>query len=362
MNKNHYAAIMAGGIGSRFWPASRSEMPKQFLDILGTGETLLQTTFKRIANIIPAENIYIVTNDLYADLVQSQLPFIRSEQIVCEPNRRNTAPCIAYISYKIFQQNPQAIMLVAPSDHLILDTQTFKEVCHTALNYCSQHDDLLTLGIKPNRPDTNYGYIQYFMEPSDTTDAIHKVKTFTEKPDLELAKQFLQSGDFLWNAGIFVWQLKTIINALKKYLPEIAYAFEENTDAFNTDEEANYIKTVYSQCINISIDYGILEKAQNVKVIPANFGWSDLGTWSSLWAQKEKDKNGNAVYPQTILTNNAQNNIVFAPENKTVIVEGISDFCIIDTEDVLVLCPKEKEYLIKEYMQQLKAKGKTDIL
>lgn len=352
MNKNYYVAIMAGGIGSRFWPMSRTHMPKQFLDILNTGKTLIQWTFERFSAFIPVENIFIVTNESYAPIVQEQLPELPRENIVSEPSRKNTAPCIAYISYKILKQNPEANLICAPADHLIMDGTAFCKVCLEALQFVDKHPALLTLGIKPTRPDTGYGYIQY--ETEAVSDNIYKVKTFTEKPNRELAKTFLKSGDFLWNAGIFVWHIKSIIQAFQEYLPELTELFEPEMDKLNTPEEAASIEFIYTQCTNISIDYGIMEKADNVYVIPADFGWSDLGTWASAYDNLEKDYFGNAVSGKNVLVIDATKCMVKAPHDKLVLLQGLDDFIVIDTPDVLLICRKENEQQIKEYVAEVK--------
>lgn len=286
MNKHHYVAIMAGGIGSRFWPMSRTSHPKQFLDVLGVGKTLIQQTFERYSKVVPAENIYIVTSVEYASLVKKQLPEIAEENILSEPYRKNTAPCIAYVSFKLINKDPKACLVAAPSDHLVLETDEFVKTTHTALNFVDHLNAFVTLGIKPTYPNTGYGYIQH-----DTIEAaagIFKVKTFTEKPNLELAKTFIASGDFLWNAGIFFWKVKNILTAFEKYLPEMYEIFATEKDKFNTAEEGSVLNNIYPQCSNISIDFGIMEKADNVYVIPASFGWSDLGTWKSAGKTSKK--------------------------------------------------------------------------
>ena len=279
MNPHHYVAIMAGGIGSRFWPMSRTHFPKQFLDILNTGRTLIQSTYDRFAKFIPAENIYVVTSAQYRDIVLEQLPSLTSEQVLCEPSRKNTAPCVAYISYKLQERDPEANLICAPADHLILDQSSFEEICLQALNFTNEIKALVTLGIEPTNPNTGYGYIQY--DQRSVAPNIFKVKTFTEKPDKELAKTFVASGDFLWNAGIFVWRTSNIIQAFETHLSEIHEVFDGEKKHFNTPQEQQAIDRIYPQCVNISIDYGIMEKADNVYVIPSSFGWSDLGTWAS---------------------------------------------------------------------------------
>jgi mannose-1-phosphate guanylyltransferase len=352
MKKDNYVAIMAGGIGSRFWPMSRTAFPKQFLDILNQGRTLIQSTYDRFAQFIPKENIYIVTSQQYESIVIKQLPDINPENVLCEPSRKNTAPCVAYISYKLQQLNPKSNLICAPADHLVSDTTAFTKVSIEALDFTAKHNALLTLGIKPTHPNTGYGYIQY--EEHSVTDNVYKVKTFTEKPDVELAKTFLASGDFLWNAGIFVWQTKNIIQAFEKYLPEINEVFDAEKKLFNTPEEKNAIEKIYPQCVNISIDYGIIEKADNVYVIPSSFGWSDLGAWGSAYDNLEKDYLQNAVVGNHVIIFDAVKNMVHADNKKLVLLQGLEDFIVVDTHDVLLICKKEKEQEIKEYLAEVK--------
>ncbi|MBK6634867.1 MAG: mannose-1-phosphate guanylyltransferase [Chitinophagaceae bacterium] len=352
MNKNNYVAIMAGGIGSRFWPISRTDYPKQFLDILNTGRTLIQATFDRFAKFIPAENIYIITFEQYKDIVAKQIPELPVENILCEPSRKNTAPCVAYISYKLHQKNANANLICAPADHIISDQDGFEKVCKDALQFTAHIKGLLTLGIKPTHPNTGYGYIQY--EQHAVSDNVYKVKTFTEKPDKELAKTFIASGDFLWNAGIFVWQVKNIIKAFEKHLPEQAEVFEAEKQHFNTKKEKGATERIYPLCVNISIDYGVMEKADNVYIIPSSFGWSDLGTWSSVYENLEKDYLGNAVAGEHVMVIDATNNVIHADNKKLVLLQGLDDFVVVDTQDVLLICKKEKEQEIKEYVAEIK--------
>jgi mannose-1-phosphate guanylyltransferase len=354
MNKNHYVAIMAGGIGSRFWPMSRQEFPKQFLDILNTGRTLIQATFDRFAAFIPKENIYIVTFEHYRDIVAGQLPELNPANILCEPSRKNTAPCIAFIAYKLRQLNPEANLICAPADHIITDNsnESFYTVCSYALGFTASIKALVTLGIQPTRPNTGYGYIQREQQSVDKN--IFKVKTFTEKPDLELAQAFIASGDFLWNAGIFVWQVKNIIRAFEQYLPEMHEVFDAEKEAFNTPNESEAIARIYPQCVNISIDYGVMEKADNVYVIPASFGWSDLGTWASAYETLEKDYLDNAVAGDSVVIFDATRNMVHAENKKLIVLQGLDDFIVVDTPDVLLICKKEKEQEIKEYVAEIK--------
>ncbi|MEO6904789.1 MAG: sugar phosphate nucleotidyltransferase [Ginsengibacter sp.] len=352
MNKNNYVAIMAGGIGSRFWPVSRVGLPKQFLDILNTGKTLIQSTFDRFAQYIPIENIYIVTSYHYKELVAKQLPLLPEKNIVCEPSRKNTAPCVAYISYKLQQLNPKSNLICAPADHLILDDTAFVKTSIEALEFTEKNNALLTLGIKPFQPNTGYGYIQY--EQQSVSDNIYKVKTFTEKPDLELAKTFIASGDFLWNAGIFVWQTKNIIKAFEKYLPEIHELFDGAKKVMNSVKEKEAIDLIYPLCVNISIDYGILEKAANVYVIPSSFGWSDLGTWGSAYENLEKDYHENAVAGNNIILFDSSKNIIHTTGDKLILLQGLEDFIVVDTADALLVCKKENEQNIKEYLSEIR--------
>ncbi len=331
---------------------SRTDFPKQFLDILNTGRTLIQATFDRFAMFIPKENIYVVTSEQYAGIVAKQLPEIPEENILSEPSRKNTAPCVAYISYKLKQLNPDANLICAPADHLILQPDVFKNVCIKALDFTSHIKGLVTLGIKPTYPNTGYGYIQY--EQQAVSNDVFKVKTFTEKPDKELAEAFLQSGDFLWNAGIFVWQVKNIIAAFEKFLPEMHDVFDAEKNYFNTEDEPGAIERIYPQCINISIDYGVMEKADNVYIIPASFGWSDLGTWTSAYDNLEKDYFENAVAGNNVVVIDATRNMVHADNNKLVLLQGLDDFIVVDTKDVLLICKKDREQEIKEYVAEVK--------
>lgn len=343
---------MAGGIGSRFWPISRTDYPKQFLDILNTGRTLIQSTYDRFAKFIPAENIYVITFDQYKDIVAKQLSDLPAENILCEPSRKSTAPCIAYISYKLHQLNSHANLICAPADHIITGEAEFEAECKEALQFTAHIKGLITLGIKPTYPNSGYGYIQY--EPHAVSDNVYKVKTFTEKPDIELAKTFISSGDFLWNAGIFVGQVKNIIRAFEKHLPEMAEVFEAEKNHFNTKQEKKAIERIYPQCVNISIDYGVMEKADNVYIIPSSFGWSDLGTWNSIYENVEKDYLGNAVAGNHVMVIDATNNVVHADNKKLVVLQGLDDFVIVDTKDVLLICKKDKEQDIKEYVAEIK--------
>jgi len=352
MNRHHYVVIMAGGIGSRFWPMSRQDYPKQFLDILNTGKTLIQWTFERFASFIPVENIYVVTSQEYSEIVHEQLPLLPQANILGEPSRKNTAPCIAYISFKLQQSDPKASLIVAPADHLILDKKGFTKVCLEALSFVNKHNAFITLGIKPTYPNTGYGYIQH--EQHSVSDNVYKVRTFTEKPNLELAKTFLASGDFLWNAGIFVWQVKNIIQAFEKYMPEMFDVFAADKDKFNTEGEKAALEHIYPLCTNISIDFGIMEKADNVYIIPSSFGWSDLGTWNSAYENLEKDYLDNAVAGDNVLVIDATKCMVHAPNQKLVVLQGLDNVIVVDTKDVLLICQRDKEQEIKEYVAEVK--------
>lgn len=355
MNENNYVLIMAGGIGSRFWPVSRTTYPKQFLDVLGTGKSLIQNTFDRFIKIVPVENIFILTNENYFDLVKEQLPALQDNQIIGEPIMRNTAPCIAYGCYKIKQLNPEAQVIVAPSDHLILETDNFIDIINQSLLAAKENDCLITLGIKPSRPDTGYGYIQYSNKIISNT--FHKVKTFTEKPSLEIAKTFLASGDFLWNSGIFIWSVRNIITAFDKFLPEMSEIFRDGKPHYNTNTEKNFIQTAFQRCTNISIDYGIMEKADNVYVMPSDFGWSDLGTWASVYELAEKDYVGNAVInPEKVIMYNSSNCMVNVPSDKLVILNGLHDFIVVESNNTLMICPKDKEQHVKQVVADVKHK------
>ncbi|MCB9360712.1 MAG: mannose-1-phosphate guanylyltransferase [Flavobacteriales bacterium] len=354
MNTNNYCVIMAGGIGSRFWPMSTTAHPKQFIDILGTGQTLIQQTYSRLKKICPEENIYIVTNEMYEDLILEQLVGITKEQIICEPSRKNTAPCIAYANYKIAEKNPNANIVVAPADHLILKEDEFVRVVNMALAYTEKNDCLVTLGITPSRPDTGYGYIQFDSNVSSSKDEIKKVKTFTEKPNLELAKQFVESGEFCWNSGMFIWSLKSINKAFEKLLPTMDGIFKEGVGLYNTPAEKEFINKSYSVCKNISIDYGIMEKSTNVHVISADIGWSDLGTWGSIYTHLEHDEQQNAVVGDNVMLYDSEKNIINVPKDKLVVLQGLDDFIVVDTNEVLMVCKKQDEQKIKQFVNDIK--------
>lgn len=350
-----YVVIMAGGIGSRFWPKSRATKPKQFLDILNTGKTLLQHTAERLEPLCPPENFYVVTAHNYEGLVHEQLPNVPKCNILKEPVRRNTAPCIAYACDKIFAKDKDANIIIVPSDQLIIQNDKYLRILRKCLAFTAKQDVLVTIGIKPTKPATGYGYIQYMESVED--EGFHKVKTFTEKPSKEIAQTFLDSGDFLWNSGIFIWKAKTILKAFKKYLPEVFDAFENAHEIYNTKAEKKFIEKAYSIVTNISIDYGVMEKANNVYTIPADFDWSDIGTWDSLFEVYQKDYLGNAVKGENVKIYDAQCNMIMAPVDKLVVIQGIEKMCVIDTGNVLLICPRSKEQEIKQITVDLKIAG-----
>lgn len=344
MNKNYYAVIMAGGVGSRFWPVSTPENPKQFHDMLDTGASLIQQTFYRLEKLIPSENILIATNERYKDLVLSHLPQVKEDQVLLEPAMRNTAPCILYSALKIAGANEDAVMIVAPSDHYIENEAEFVANVQSAFKECQERDILMTLGIKPSGPNTGYGYIQFENIP----DEVKKVKNFTEKPDLATARKFIEQGDYLWNAGIFIWSVKSILNSFKKSLPDMFAMFEQGDSCWNTSKESGFIADNYPKAENISIDYGIMEKADNVYVMSTDFGWNDLGTWGSLYDKLSKDDHNNAVVKAKSFFRDASNNMVSTLKGKRVVIEGLNDYIIVETEDTIMIFPKSKEQEIKE--------------
>ena len=350
--KNNYCIIMAGGAGCRFWPFSTNEKPKQFLDFFGTGRSLLRMTYERLDGIIPASNVFVVTNKIYKETILEQLPELEENQVLLEPMRRNTAPCIAYAVYRIRKQNSKANIVVLPSDHLITNEKEFQRVITEGLRFVANNDALLTLGMKPTRPETGYGYIQL----GKGGDDLRKVKTFTEKPNLEMAKVFLASGEFAWNSGMFLWRADVIIEEFNKHLSEVADKFAEGEEAYGTDREQEFINYIYPQCPNISIDYGIMEKATNVYVMLADFGWSDLGTWGSLHELTDKDENGNAVAKCEAMFYNAKNNMVALPEGELVVIEGLNDYLVARDNGVLLICKKDEEGKIRQYVKDAEEK------
>ena len=381
-NQNNYCVIMAGGVGSRFWPFSRESKPKQFLDFFGTGKSLLQMTVDRFRPLVPIENVFIVTNVAYKQMILEQIPDLAEGQILCEPARRNTAPCIAYATAHIraiclkragltaanqdwTRPEMQANIVVAASDHLILEEEKFRDTIRKAFDFVSQHDAIATLGMTPTRPETGYGYIQFIKDEVEGVQEfesskvqefkdIYPVKTFTEKPNLEMAKVFLQSGDFLWNSGIFIWNLKTISEAFRNLLPEVADRFREGELLMGTDKEEAFIEEIFPKCPNISIDYGIMEKASNVYVLPSSFGWSDLGTWGSLYELSEKDENQNVSLHSRALFHEAEGNIVVLEPGKVAIVQGVNDMIIAEENGALLICKKAEEQRIKQFVEEIK--------
>lgn len=349
--KNYYAILMAGGVGSRFWPVSTQDFPKQFHDMLGTGDTLIQKTFNRLAHLIPKENIFILTNERYNDLVFEQLPEVTQRQVVLEPAMRNTAPCILYAALKIQKENEDAVMIVAPSDHWIEDESAFSNNVQEAFEFCESNNALMTLGIQPTFPNTGYGYIEF---DKSATSSIKKVNQFREKPDYETAKKFIEQGNFLWNAGIFMWSAKSVIEAFQNNQPELYKLFEAGYEAYNTDHEQAFIQENYAKAENISVDYAIMEQSSNVFVLPATFDWNDLGTWGSLYDKLDKDNDGNAVVNAKTLTEDASGNMIRTKTNKVVVVDGIEDYIIVDEDEVLLIFPKTKEQDIKKVLQNVK--------
>jgi len=358
--ENNFVVIMAGGIGSRFWPVSKSLYPKQFLDIFGTGKSLIQSTYDRFAAIVPKENIFIVTHETHFDIVKEQLPQIPNDRILAEPIMRNTAPCIAYACHKIKAINPDATIVVTPSDHLILDENNFTESIAKALKAASKEDRLITLGIRPSRPDTGYGYIQY-LDGLDKDgldkEEFKKVKTFTEKPNLDIAQTFIQSGDFLWNSGIFIWSVNSITKALGRYVYELNEIFAEGEKYLNSEQEKQFIALAYQRCPNISIDFAVMEKAENVYVLPVTFGWSDLGTWASVYELAEKDFTGNLSIPsKNVMFYDSKDCMVSVGENKLVVLQGVNNLIIAESDDVLLIIPRDQEQNLKQILTDVKSK------
>ncbi len=342
---------MAGGIGSRFWPLSTADKPKQFLDILGTGRSLLQLTFDRFEKIIPKENFLIVTSESYKDLVLNQLPSLQLSQVLSEPVRRNTAPCIAYATYKILNKSPDANIIVAPSDHLIVKEDHFLNEIKKGLRYVKGKDSLLTLGIHPNTPETGYGYIQVAEKIGfEKFKNLYRVKTFTEKPDRKMAEIFIETGEFFWNSGIFIWSAEAIQKAIEKHLPEVSALFKKGIKYLDTPDEGHFINKVYTECPNISIDYGVMEKADNVFVLCSDFGWSDLGTWGSLYENHDLDNRANAVSGEKIFLYDTKNCIINMPTNKTAVIQGLTNYIIVESDNILLICKKEDEQQIRQFV------------
>jgi len=340
---------MAGGTGTRFWPYSRNNKPKQFLDVLGTGRSLLQMTYDRFKKDVPDENVWIVSNEIYDDLLSEQLPNLPKDNILLEPAKRNTAPCIAYAAYKIKQKDPDGIMVILPSDHIIFREEDFINVVHQAVAHADS-SKLFTIGIEPNRPETGYGYIQF----EESEDEIKKVKTFTEKPELELAEKFLASGDFVWNAGIFVWSVNAIISAFDKYQPELAEIFQEGEEKYYSEEEKGFIKSAYSLSKNISIDYAIMEKSDNVYVVQGDFGWSDLGSWNALHEIKDKDENENVI-EGNVMAYDTKNSYILSKSDRIIVTHDLEGYLVADFNDVLLICKKEDSGIFRHFVNDVKA-------
>ncbi|QNP50736.1 mannose-1-phosphate guanylyltransferase [Hymenobacter qilianensis] len=356
MTQNTYLVVMAGGIGSRFWPFSRTNHPKQFHDVMGVGRSMLQLTVDRFTGICPLENVFVVTNRDYSELVQQHLPDLPPDQILGEPIGRNTAPCIAYASYRIAQRDPKAVIIVTPADHAVQREEEFRGIISQAVASARAQDILITLGIQPSRPDTGYGYIQFIDgDQSELYGSLRKVKTFTEKPNLELAKMFVNSGDFLWNSGLFIWRAEVILQAFHQYLGDIAEVFDEGLDQLGTSKEADFITNAYSRCRNISIDYGIMEKADNVYVLPADFGWSDLGTWDSLHRIGRGDENGNVIDGDVILYDTREC-VIKTPSERLVVVQGLEGYIVAEYDNVLLICKRTEEQRVKEFVADVRAK------
>lgn len=352
MPQNVYVVLMAGGVGTRFWPYSRNARPKQFLDVLGIGKTLLQSTYDRLVPLCVPENVFVVTHEDQLHLVKEQLPMLSDDQVLCEPMRKNTAPCIAYAAHKIARKNPQAVMIVSPADHVILQEQEFQQVLQKTVDQARSQDKLITVGIKPTRPETGYGYIQFL----ESKSRLKKVKTFTEKPELAMAKKFLESGDFVWNSGIFIWGVGAILKALAKYLPEMSESFEEAAPAFFSENEKGAIQKAYAEVKNISIDYGIMEKADNVFVWLGSFSWSDLGSWASLHDISERDANNNHVDADALLYD-SRNCIIKGPSDKLIVVHGLNGYLVGVFDNVTIVCEKDKEDMFRRFVNDLKAKN-----
>ena len=349
MASSKYCVIMAGGIGTRFWPKSRQSCPKQFLDILGTGKSFIRHTYERFSKIIPNENFIVVTNRRYKSLVLEHIPELKASQILCEPIGRNTAPCIAYAAHTLHRIDPEAMMIVSPADHLILNEDEFLKIINNCCNFIDKEDTLMTIGIEPSRPETGYGYIQ-----KTSNDTISKVKCFTEKPNLEMAQAFLECGEFLWNSGIFIWRVNSIIDAFKEHLPEHYAMFSNIESLLGSEQEEQAIERVFAECKPISIDYGVMEKAENVYVHSGDFGWSDVGTWGSVYQQSRKDKYANATNGEKIKLYDTRNSLISMPNEKVAIISGLKDYIVVDTADVLMICPRSEEQSIKSFIEDVK--------
>lgn len=352
--ENNYCIIMAGGIGSRFWPLSTAMRPKQFLDVLGVGKSLIRMTYERMLSVAPAKNIYVVTNELYATLVKKQIPELTEAQIITEPQRKNTAPCIAYAAAKIHKINPNANLVVAPSDHLILQEAKFERITKIAIEQAEKENCLVTLGIKPSRPETGYGYIQFYGCGDIISGAICDVKQFTEKPNKELAEIFLKSGEYYWNSGIFIWKASVILDAIQRFRPELYDLFAKNTSAYFTATEKTFVAQCFESCEDISIDFAVMESAKNVKLILADFDWSDLGTWGSLYDHKDKDVYGNAIIEGNTKMIDSHNCIINLPSEKLALIQGLNNHIVVESENVLLILSKDDEQKLKDYLKSLK--------
>jgi len=352
VSNKYHLVIMAGGVGSRFWPLSTQELPKQFIDALGVGRTFIQQTFDRFQGVVPAENVWVVTNERYAEIVHEQLPNVPVENILLEPCRRNTAPCIAYAAWRIKKRDPKASMVVAPSDHYIRDVEEFKRVIELSLQFASESDAIVTLGMKPTRPETGYGYIAADLtSPSLREPSIYRVDSFKEKPDYATACEYIKRKDYFWNSGIFIWNVSTIVNALRMFAPDISELFENMLPIYGTDKEAATIKEEFPKCRNISIDYAVLENADEIFVQPAEFGWSDVGTWGSLWTLAKRDSKGNVQVGEHIRLYETSNSIVHVPEGKQVVVQGLDGYIVAERDGRLLICKLEEEQRIKEFSE-----------
>jgi len=349
-NEHNHLVLMAGGVGSRFWPMSTPERPKQFIDVMGVGRTLMQLTYDRFRSVVPDENVWVLTNQVYADIVAEQLPDIDRNHILLEPCRRNTAPCIAYVSWRIKAQDPKANIVVTPSDAIVMDVPEFRRVISSSLKFASETDAIVTLGIKPNRPETGYGYIQADLSyPSPRNREIFRVDTFREKPQLELAKKYVAQNNFFWNAGIFVWNVSTIVNAFRIYQPAMSRIFESMLNDYGTEREQELINQRYGDCDSISVDYAIMEKAEEVFVFPAEFGWSDLGTWGSLLQQTEHDMYGNSLIGENIHMYDSEGCVVHTTQEKKVVIQGLKDYIVAEKDGTLLICKLEEEQRIKQF-------------
>ena len=350
MKTNNHLVIMAGGVGSRFWPMSTAERPKQFIDVLGVGRTLLQLTVDRFGSLIDKEHIWVVTNQKYVGLVHQQLPEVPLGNILCEPCRRNTAPCIAYVSWRIKAQDPKANIVVTPSDHIVINVQEFQHVISSCMSFTSDSDAIVTLGMKPTRPETGYGYIQADLSATSLRNkSIYRVDSFREKPDLDTAKQYIQKNNYFWNAGIFIWNVSTIVNAFRIYQPKMTKVFDSLQHTLGTDQEQAAINERFPLCENISVDYAIMEKAEEIFVCPADFGWSDLGTWGALQEQSRHDLNGNACIGNNISVFETRNCIIHATQEKKVVVQGLDGYVVAENDDTLLICKLSEEQRIKQF-------------